>query len=611
MSCIVGIINLDGAPVDSVLLKHMTSMMENRAPHGNETWCSGHVGFGHAMLRISPESEQESQPCTLDGQVWITADVRIDNRTELIGLLRSAGQAMQRDMPDVDLILHAYRVYGESFLEYLIGDFAFSLWDQQNQKLICARDHFGVRPFYYTKIDNTFIFASDIDTLLEHPLITRQLNETFIADFILFGGSIEEEPTIYSDLKRLPAANYIVISPDEFYIRRYWSLPLHNEIHYRKHSEYLDQFQEVFARAVHDRLRSNHIALELSGGLDSSSIAVEATRHAKSAGRSVTGYTMTCRGCLPDDEEGFYAAIVASNLDIPLVCQESGDYALFERYDTPQLCTSEPFANPDLAMQHDRLTQVLHSGAHVILSGQGADALYCGMNPYPVYRLQNGQFFRFLAEFYQHVINTGSLAGMGLRSYLMPAVVRKDSWQAQLPDWLEPDFARRTQLKDRWNAGWREWNKASDTYTQLRRPWLSQMFDSYEVLKLPLVARHPFFDIRLIAFLMSLPAHMKSDKKIVREAMRGRLPVDILARPKTTLVGDHIRARLDPPQAQSRHLSNLTQVANTYIDSDSYTKAFEHFLDGVGKESVWSTWYIMAPVALDYWLSGHYTGTQS
>ena len=114
--------------------------MSARAPDEANIWVSGNVGFGHAMLRISPESKQEHQPFTLDGQVWIAADARIDGRLELIAKLRSAGFEVQQDAPDVELILHSYSAFGESFLDHLIGDFAFALWDGRNAALAdCVR----------------------------------------------------------------------------------------------------------------------------------------------------------------------------------------------------------------------------------------------------------------------------------------------------------------------------------------------------------------------------------------------------------------------------------------------------------------------------------------
>ena len=112
MSCIAGIVRLDGVPVDKALLKQMNHVTKSRAPDASHVWSAGGVGFGHAMLLIPPVSRDRHQPCTLDDQVWITADARIDGRVELIRSLRAAGQSVLAQAPDVELILHAYAAFG-------------------------------------------------------------------------------------------------------------------------------------------------------------------------------------------------------------------------------------------------------------------------------------------------------------------------------------------------------------------------------------------------------------------------------------------------------------------------------------------------------------------
>ena len=115
MSGIVGILNLDGAPLDRLLLQRMTEFMAFRGPDGQEIWVDGHVGLGHTMLRTTYESAQEQQPCSLDGQVWITADARIDARSDLIQKLEGKSPKQQglKTATDPELILHAYHAWGK------------------------------------------------------------------------------------------------------------------------------------------------------------------------------------------------------------------------------------------------------------------------------------------------------------------------------------------------------------------------------------------------------------------------------------------------------------------------------------------------------------------
>src|SRR5437588_798972 len=129
MSGIVGVFNIDGAPVDRDLIARMAGPLSGRAPDGTGIWCSAHVGLGQAMLRIKGEPHEPDQPCTLDGTTWLAADARIDGREELVEALRARGEHAETDSPSATLILQAYRAFGDRFCDRLIGDFALVLWD--------------------------------------------------------------------------------------------------------------------------------------------------------------------------------------------------------------------------------------------------------------------------------------------------------------------------------------------------------------------------------------------------------------------------------------------------------------------------------------------------
>src|ERR1700685_1884422 len=158
MSGFVGILNLDGAPADRALLERMTQSLAFRGPDAQEVWCQGPVGLGHALLQTTSGTPLEKQPAQLDGRLWIVADARIDARAELIGKLNGKSQtprAVSLSTPDAELILHAYDHWGEACVEHLLGDFSFAIWDATRQRLFCARDHFGVKLLYYSRIGSS------------------------------------------------------------------------------------------------------------------------------------------------------------------------------------------------------------------------------------------------------------------------------------------------------------------------------------------------------------------------------------------------------------------------------------------------------------------------
>lgn len=598
MSGIAGIMRLDGQPVDLGLIDKMTNAIRHRGPDGTHHWVRGSVALGHCVLRDSIESYDESQPCTLDGEVWITADARIDRRVELIRTLRAAQHPVQNEATDAQLLLHAYDAFGEALLERLIGDFAFALWDSRSKKLICARDHFGVRPFFYARTRRAFLFASDIDSILAYGGVSEELDEDAIGDFLLFGEFQKPDLSIYRNIRRLPAGNFICVEQEGIRLRQYWELPLRSTIRWKSCSYYVDQFREVFGEAVNDRIRSNRVAVELSGGMDSGSVAAIA----RTDDRLVTAYTATCQGLSPDDEEGHYAGMTASHLSIPIYYQAYDNYALFERFDDPQLRTSEPYSSADKAVHFDRLNQVKDNGARVLLTGQGGDALFMEPSMYYAELLSTGRIARLLLSASRRLCSTGSLRGTGLRSALMPW--RRQPGSRVFPDWIDGDFAHRTRLRERWDEFWTTVHDADTggTYAQLRAPWVSSIFEGYEKLKIPVVARHPFFDVRLAQFMRSLPHDIRFEKLVLREAMRGKLPEQVRVRPKAGPRGDLVRTRFARGHTRVPRGSGIARVGMAYVDGVQYKRAVESYVGGEGPQSVWSSYHMVSPVVLDRWL---------
>jgi len=141
LSGIAGLLHLDGAPVDRQLLRRMTELLAFRGPHAQQVWAEGPVGFGHALLRTTGEAEREQQPTSLDGDVWVTADARVDARAELVEKLKAKGRGgppVSARATDAELILHAYHAWGEDSVEHLLGDYAFAIWDAPRRRLFCA-----------------------------------------------------------------------------------------------------------------------------------------------------------------------------------------------------------------------------------------------------------------------------------------------------------------------------------------------------------------------------------------------------------------------------------------------------------------------------------------
>ena len=268
MSGIVGIVHFDGERVDRHLLARMTASMAFRGPDAQEIWNEGSVGFGHTLLKTTDESEHERQPFTLDGSIWVVADARVDARRALIPELKAHGhEDLSSDATDVELILCAWQTWGENCVEHLLGDFAFAIWDGPRQRLFCARDHLGVKPFFYAHLGQKLIFSNSLDCIRQHPAVSDRLNDLAVADFLLFDLNQDLATTSFADIQRIPPAHAARWSTAGAQLRRYWTLPIDEPLYFRQSEDCVDRFRELLDQAVSERLRTREIAVMISGGL--------------------------------------------------------------------------------------------------------------------------------------------------------------------------------------------------------------------------------------------------------------------------------------------------------------------------------------------------------
>ena len=583
------------------MIERMLAAMSERAPDGNQVLCEGHVGFGQAFLRTGRSTAESPNRLTLDGKVWITADARIDSRADLLRQLRAAGREVAFDAPHAELILHAYCAFGDAFLDHLIGDFAFALWDSRQDRLVCVRDHFGVRPFYYAEKDGTFFFASDIEALLAVPEVSRQLDETAVADFLLLGMCTEAEQTIYKDIRCLPPATRMDLTRSGATQRRYWEMPRNAETRYPTRAQYVERFIEVFEQAVTDRLPDGPIALQLTGGMDSTSIAAVAAAWARRASQPVTAYHLSARSFEPEDDEERFARLVADHLGIGMVTQDLGDYPLFSRSGDPELHTAFPLSYPQLALHHDTLAQVAGSGARVLIGGYSGDSV---MSPLPTYYtdlLRAGRLAKFARESGHHFRHKRSFRGLGLRGLFRPQPATH-AWKPAMPDWIAGNFDPPVDLASRWERWWAMHEAAVDAASLLRLPWAHRQFEALEILNQPVVGRYPFQDLRLVNFLLGLPNFMLAGKAVMREAMRGRLPEPVRARAKTGAPGDFVRTMVTNGKMNPAVIDPGAGLPDLVVP-EKFMAAWQQYCGGDGADSTWASWLLMQPIAFGQWLS--------
>jgi asparagine synthase (glutamine-hydrolysing) len=601
MSGIAGSVSHDGAPVDDTFVSRLTESMAYRGPDALHVWIDGTVGLGHALLRTS-DDDAGLQPSTLDQRAWITADVRVDARADLIAKLQSKGSAASSASTDAELILRAYRIWGDSCVEHLLGDFAFAIWDAGRQRLFCARDHFGVKPFYYAQLGTGLVFSNTLDTMRMALTETKGLNDQAIGDFLLFGFNRDLGTTPFVGIRRLRPGHRLTWAVGKLKEERYWELPVEEEIHYGREQEYVEQFRELLQAAVDDRLRSCRAGIRMSGGLDSGSVAATAARVANRRPSLVElrAYTAVYDKLIPD-EERFYSGLTANALGIPVSYLAMDGYDLFERWDLPELRRPEPILSPLQAIDTDILQKAaMHS--RILLTGEGGDpAFSCRLSSHFRGMIGRMHFRRLGTDLARFLMAERRTSRLYVRRRLHNWL-RTRNGQASYPVWLNADLARQMDLP----ARWAESGCVAVPFDAIR-PAAYEMLGSSEwpayfegadpgVSRLPIELRHPLLDLRVVRYLLRLPAiPWCSDKELLRIAMREVLPEPVRLRPKTPLKGDP--ERILSQRQQAAWVDEFEPVAElrNYVDRKRIPRL-------LGERDITQFWINIRPICLNLWL---------
>ncbi len=598
MSGFVAIVNKNGAPVDRRLLEKLTTSLHFRGPDQRQVWIDGPVGFGHALFRTTDEALYENQPASLDEKVWITGSIRIDARKELITKLGMTDKIRLNQTPDSELVLHAYRTWGEKCLDYLLGDFAFALWDGPKRQLFCAKDHFGMRQLYYSQIGNTFIVSNSMYCLHQHPAITKQLNGQAIGDFLLFGDHtwMDKSQTSFTDIQSLLPAHTLILKEKGFYIQRYWDIPL---LRYRNDQEYLEHFQSILKEAVSDRIRTPRIVISLSGGMDSPSIAatIREIQHESNQAVELNAVTVLYDSIHPSNER-YFVELVTQHLNLPTHYIDGGKYSLM----SPPVQTTRPVElyQPALWLALERKGSTM---GRVMLAGEAGDNLLAFSSILKTVKDINP--FTILFTIYQLRILYGIYPslGTGLLTKLNQFFGKNTISSIPYPIWINPEFEVEFELKQRWEE-YLTWQppspqlRYSHLYRTLVRPdWNTDDFYMHNNFTMT-ERRDPFLDIRLVKFIASIPALPWLFKKhLLRRSMDEKLPSDIIKRPKTMLGGIHCSLLKHADLKQINDWKTEPEIHH-YIDRRK-VPLFENKSCAVGE-----SYLNLRPILLGNWITG-------
>jgi asparagine synthase (glutamine-hydrolysing) len=609
MSGIVGILNLDGAPVDRQLLQRLTDFQSFRGPDTKQIWLNGNVGFGHTLLKTTDESEHEIQPFTLGDGVWIVADARVDAQQELMAELQAKGQQIPSGatarITDVELILRSYRVWEEDCLDHLIGDFTFGIWDGPRKKLFCARDQSGIKCFYYAQIGSCVIFSNSLGCIRQHPSVSNRLNDLAIADFLLFERNLDEDTTSFSDIQRLPPAHKAVWSSDVPRRTQYWTGPIDEPVFYKRADDYTDRFMELAKQAVGDRLRTRRVGILMSGGMDSSTMAAVACEISRERSLNLDLRAFTTVASFGPDE-GFYAGLVAEKLRISIEYRDGDADCINRNWEDTRFYTAEPSRNTEVLPIHPTPWDQMGAHSRVFFQGEGADNALCvEWKHYVSYLVRQHRYGRLLRDTYFYLAAHKRIPFWGKIS----SAFRKEEYlgpagPSTFPEWMNKDLESRLSLRARWDNYYYPPPLAvhpprSRNYSRVYgHPEFGEMFRMYdaESLQAPVEVRFPFMDLRLLRFLLTVPPiPWYHSKYLLRRAMNGKLPDLVLRRPKetiqTSLIMEHIERGRKP-------LVKIAPELSSYVDAER--------LPTVAPDDMWTAGRIMLARLFNHWLQCSY-----
>jgi asparagine synthase (glutamine-hydrolysing) len=510
-------------------LDHAAAFLATRGPDARDVRHDGRAGLARTLLATTPEDRGDVQPLGFGEGAWLVADVRLDDRAALVRALQGAGRAARLAGPDAELLLHAYHAWGDAFLEHVAGDFALALWDERTQRLLCARDQLGVVPLHYAQAGGRLLVSNTLATIQLDPEVPDALHEPSIADFLLFGMNMDPATTTFAAIRRVPPGHVLTWEAGRIAVRRYWTMPEPDGfLRLPRPEDYVERFRSLLQTAVDDRLRGADAVVQLSGGLDSTAVAALAA----AGPGTLLGLTMAG----PDDEEGRFAAMVAEHCGFEREELRLDDYADLDPLAAPTMVPPEPQPYVRTGIHAD-FARRAGAAARVAFTGLGGDPLLMFVPSWWIDALASGRPQDVAAVWREH----RRLSGGRPEVFLRPSLRhwrRQRALRALPHDWLDPGFAERTSAAPRAAAITRAEAAQIGISGMAGSPLWAHLFETMDpgFSGTTLRHRHPFFDLRVVAFAGSLPpVPWFPHKRLLRDAMRGSLPEPVLARPKTPL----------------------------------------------------------------------------
>jgi asparagine synthase (glutamine-hydrolysing) len=519
---------------------------------------AGPVALGHRRLAIIDLSDAGLQPMAdASGRYHLVFNGEIYNYLELRDELLAKGHAFSSDT-DSEVLLAAYREWGEACLSRFLGMFALLIWDEREETLFAARDRFGIKPLYVAANRHGIALASEIKQLLGLPGLSGRMNLARVRDFLASGVSDHTDETLFDGVRQLQPGCSVTLDASRpwsglFEPKRWYAIPPHGTLRLAE-AEAADRFRSLLTDSVRLHLRSDvPVGSCLSGGLDSSSIVCLMSRMLDGEGRSARVNTVSaCYAEKSVDERPFMDAVVAhTGATAHYVFPKPED--VFERASDLTWHQDEPFGSTSIFAQWCVFEEARRAGIKVMLDGQGADEQLAGYHWTYAWHLatlmRQGRLMALAGTVSQR--RGAHDAGVGdqlarLAAVALPTGVarflkaqrhgaggswlRSEALRALGPDPGALDFASSIN-------GLPQVTDVATLCVVLTFSANLQMLLHWEdrnSMAHGIEARVPFLDHRLVEFALALGNEHKfagaDTKRVLRQAMAGELPPQVRAR---------------------------------------------------------------------------------
>jgi asparagine synthase (glutamine-hydrolysing) len=546
--------------IDPEILRRMGHALKHRGPddEGEVIFDSSgvSVGLGHKRLSIIDLSPAGRQPmANEDETIWITFNGEIYNFREIRKELEGKGHRF-RSSSDTEVVIHLYEDMGPKCLERLNGMFAFALWDAKQKSLFVARDRTGKKPVHYCLTGQYFIFASEIKALLQHPLVSRELDFKSLNKYLAYE-YVPAPHSIFKAIQKLEPGYYLLFRDGAAVTSQYWDIPIEDyPISDRTEPQYIDEFKELLERAVAARLAADvPVGLFVSGGLDSGLVAAMARRAKENLECFSIGFEEA------SFDESQYAQQVARFLGIKHHLKIFRSQEMLDMVGRLPEILDEPLADPSI-LPLFLLSRFASEHMKVVLSGDGGDELFAGYQTYQAHKLVT--FYDALPGLVKESIKAFAfhlpvshrylsldfrlkqfLKGVGVSSEVRFFLWRGAFSNAERNELLRPDI-RRELYKE---------NAYEEIYRYVRRSGLTKELERILYLSMKLYlqdnnlvtvdrasmangleVRSPLLDRDLVDFVCRLPMEYKLNglrtKYILKKAAEEFLPRNIIYRKK-------------------------------------------------------------------------------